>query len=118
MYSWQAGKLTIIVDGKGQITGMNDTDSGKSYASSIHVTPLIRVVIDGRLEAPLTADYDEGSGVLTLRFDECGAKVGVAIKVKELYMTFVVTYIDGVDVDAIIWGPYVTTIASSIGEAG
>lgn len=117
MYSWQAGKLTIVVDEKGQIIGMNDTGSGKSYASATQATPLIRVVIDGRLEAPLTADYDEGSGVLTLRFDESGAKVGIAIKVKELYMTFVVTYIDGADVDAIIWGPYVTTIASSIGEA-
>ncbi|KRF31737.1 hypothetical protein [Paenibacillus sp. Soil787] len=117
MYSWQAGKLIIELDGKGQIKAMTDAGSGKSYASAAHATPLIRVLIDGHMEAPLTADYDEVSGELTLRFEESGAKVGVAIKVKELYMTFRVTCIDGADVDAIIWGPYVTTIAGSIGDA-
>ncbi|MCY9693575.1 hypothetical protein [Paenibacillus alginolyticus] len=117
MYSWQAGKLTIVLNEKGQITSMNDAVSGKSYASAAHAAPLIRVLIDGRLEAPLSADYEVESDVLTLQFKESGVKVGVAIKVKELYMTFTVTCIDGADVDAIIWGPYVTTIAGSIGEA-
>ncbi|NOU72762.1 hypothetical protein GC098_15255 [Paenibacillus sp. LMG 31458] len=117
MYSWQAGKLTIVLDGKGQITDMTNAVSGKSYASAAHATPLLRVIIDGRLEAPLTADYEVGSGVLTFLFEESGAKVGVVIRVKELYMTFAVTFIDGADVDAVVWGPYVTTIAGSIGEA-
>ncbi|NOU84637.1 hypothetical protein GC102_02450 [Paenibacillus sp. LMG 31460] len=117
MYSWQLGRLIIVLDRKGQITGMTDAGSGKSYTSATHATPFIRVVIDGRLEAPIAADYNEGSGILTFRFDESGAKVGVAIKVKELYVTFTVTCIDGADAEAIIWGPYATMIAGSIGES-
>ncbi|MFC0390106.1 hypothetical protein ACFFJ8_01830 [Paenibacillus mendelii] len=116
MLSISAGKLNIQLDRQGRITGLTDTADGNRYESAKHTMPLLRVVVDGRIELPEQADYEAASGIMTLKFPECGAAVEVLAEEKGLYATFEVQSIDG-DVDAVIWGPYVTTVAGSIGES-
>ncbi|WP_314584960.1 hypothetical protein [Paenibacillus terrigena] len=116
MYTINAGALKLHLDEKGQIMGMNDS-SDNTYVSSTHTTVLIRAVIEGRIEVPSKASYHATRGLLTFEFTESGALVDVLVIEKSQYATFEIQRIIGDDVDAIIWGPYMTTVAGSIGES-
>jgi hypothetical protein len=116
MYTINAGALKLQLNEKGQITAMNDSKD-HAYASTTHTTVLIRIVIDGRMEVPSKASFNVELGQITFEFADSGAVVDVLIVEESLYATFEIQRIEGADVDGIIWGPYMTTVAGSIGES-
>ncbi|WP_152393837.1 hypothetical protein [Paenibacillus guangzhouensis] len=116
MLTISAGNLMIQMNGQGNVIDLIDTATGERYESAIHLSSLIRVVVNGRTEVPSEATFDAVSGIVKLKFAACGAAVDVMVEEKGLYATFEVRHIEG-DVDAVIWGPYVTTITGSIGES-
>lgn len=118
MYIINAGALKLHLNENGQIMGMNDSsDNNYASASSTHTTVLIRAVIEGRMEVPSKVLYNAALGLLTFEFTENGAIVDVLVIEKSQYATFEIQRIIGDDVDAIIWGPYLTTVAGSVGES-
>ncbi|WP_422656784.1 hypothetical protein ACK8P5_13440 [Paenibacillus sp. EC2-1] len=116
MFNISAGNLLIQINEKGNVVGLTETTIAKRYESEIHMTYLVQVIVGGRMEVPSQAEYNAESGIVTLKFTQCGATVNVLTEEKGLYATFEVQSIDG-HVDAIIWGPYITTIDGSIGES-
>lgn len=117
MWNVQAGSLTLQLDGKGWVIGLGDAGSEKRYESALHAMPLVRVVAGGNTEMPSKAHYDEVSRVVTLKFAQCGAVMDVAVESKALYATFEIVRMEGANADAVIWGPYMTTVAGSVGES-
>lgn len=116
MFNISAGNLLIQMNDKGNVVGLTDTTIAKRYESEMHMTYLVQVIVGGRMEVPSQAEYNAESGIVTLKFTQSGATVNVLIEEKGLYATFEVQSIDG-HVDAVIWGPYITTIDGSIGES-
>ncbi|OME74100.1 hypothetical protein BK120_32005 [Paenibacillus sp. FSL A5-0031] len=116
MYTINAGVLKLQLNEKGQITAMNDSGD-HAYASTSQTTVLIRIVIDGRMEVPSKASLNAVLGLITFEFADSGAVVDVLIAEKSQYATFEIQRIEGADVDGVIWGPYMTTVAGSIGES-
>jgi len=116
MYTINAGALKLQLNEKGQITAMIDSRD-HAYASTSHTTVLIRIVIDGRMEVPSKASFNAVLGLITFEFADSGAVVDVLIVEESQYATFEIQRIEGADVDGIIWGPYMTTVAGSIGES-
>lgn len=116
MLSITAGNSLFQLDNKGKIISLTDTATGNRYESEKNITSLLRVVAGGRIEMPEQADYEAGSGIVTLKFPQSGATVEILVEEKGPYATLEVQSIDG-DVDSVIWGPYVTTVAGSIGES-
>lgn len=110
MYTINAGALKLQLNEKGQITAMNDSRD-HAYASTSQTTVLIRIVIDGRMEVPSQASLNAVLGLITFEFADSGAVVDVLIVEKSQYATFEIQRIEGADVDGVIWGPYMTTVA-------
>ncbi|AZN39794.1 hypothetical protein [Paenibacillus albus] len=117
----EAGKLAFLISNKGELIGLHNTVNGVSYELNGHHNPLLQIVNGREIEAPTSAEYDEHYGVLALYYEQSGTKVDVRIAVKPHYVTLEVILIaagEGEDeVDALIWGPYVTKLAGSIGES-
>ena len=116
MVNISAGNLMIQMNEQGNLVGLTDTTTGNRYESAMHLSTLIRVVAHGRTEMPSQVEFDAASDMVKFKFAECCATVDVLIEEKGLYATFEVQRVDG-DVDAVIWGPYATTVAGSIGES-
>ncbi|OXM13343.1 hypothetical protein [Paenibacillus herberti] len=115
MFTIQAGQLAIHINDKGIIDGLIGSTDSLRYESSAHSSPLLRLVADGELHAPVRAT-EESSGKIRLGF-QGGTEVVVAAASQSSYMTFEVLQIENGRPDAVIWGPYLTTIDSSIGES-
>ncbi|WP_193726725.1 hypothetical protein [Paenibacillus guangzhouensis] len=112
----QAGALTIHLNEKGQIIDLNDS-SNHHYASSTYTSALIHTVHEGRVEAPAKVSYHPTECLFTFEFTESGTIVDVLVEERSQYATFEIQRITGDQVDAILWGPYLTTVTDSIGES-
>ncbi|MFC5650262.1 hypothetical protein ACFPYJ_14210 [Paenibacillus solisilvae] len=121
MTQFHAGNLAFRISDQGDLIGLTDVVSGRSYDAEAHRSPLLRVVIGKHSEEPAYAVYNDKEGKLQLHFDGCRAQVEVEIVMKEKYAAFEVTRIaqEGGHsaIDAVIWGPYAASAAGSIGES-
>lgn len=112
-----AGKLLIQLNEDGDIVSWKNTISGEELISIEHRSPLIRLVVEGRVELPSSMVYAKESGIMTLKFSESGASIDIGLSSHEHYASLEVLRIAGIDADAVIWGPFMTTMNGSIGES-
>ena len=114
-----AGALRLTLDGHGSVTELRDTTRAGSLLATDTAASLLTVVSDGKRHAPTalavrrTADGSE----LTLRYASIGARLTVRVRARATHLTLDVTSASPSDrIDAVIWGPYPTTINQSVGE--
>ncbi|MFB9273904.1 hypothetical protein [Cohnella cellulosilytica] len=117
MINLSAGSLRIVLDSAGKLVGLNRSENGREYAAARCESPFIRIVVEGKAEAPSSASYDGGTGTLTFAFADSGARVEVVYTSALRYAAFEATRIVGADADALVWGPYATSVADSVGES-
>jgi hypothetical protein len=112
-----AGRLQIALDREGRITGLLDADRERECLPAGRAAPLLTVVVGKEPLAPASATYDEGRGRIGLVYGQGEATAEVRVKVRPTHATFEVASIEGKDrVEAVVWGPYPTTISETIGE--
>jgi len=112
-----ADGLRVRIDQRGQLSSLSGPASQREYLEAGQPAPLLTVKVGGKLEEPTALRWDARAGVATLRY----AGSGVLVRVKAARTpTHVVFEIVGVEpanlVDAVIWGPYPTTIRETVGE--
>jgi len=117
MIDLPAGRLRMILDSAGNVVSLKNAENGKEYSVASSESPFIRIVVEGKAEAPSSLSCDGETGTLTFAFAECGAQVELLCTIGSRYATFEVTRIAGADVDTFVWGPYATSVAGSIGES-
>ncbi|MCU6709140.1 hypothetical protein M6D81_10495 [Paenibacillus sp. J5C_2022] len=113
----QAGKLLIRLNEAGEIVEWQDADSGRELRSGKRGLPFIRAAVAGKTELPTSMSYAEEVDTLTFVFAECGARIDIAVTIRDRYAAFRVSGIAGEEPDAIIWGPYMSSLSGSIGES-
>ncbi|MBP3965880.1 hypothetical protein [Paenibacillus lignilyticus] len=118
---FNAGSLSFCIDKAGNITRLTDTAHGGTYDAADQGSPLLRIVINEEIERPSSAVYDDEEGKLSLFFESSGVQVDVNVVSKGLYTSFeVARIIEAIEkhaIDAVIWGPFETTVSGSIGES-
>jgi hypothetical protein len=79
--------------------------------------PLLTVRVAGRSEEPDGMTYRQRTREMTLRYGASGIEIDVKATAKATHVAFEVTAVrpEGV-VDAVVWGPYPTTIGQVVGE--
>ena len=116
----RAGALEVDFSGSGSVTSLRNTATGIDYLAPGAPAPFLTVVSDGRRHAPTSLELirlrDEVR--ITLTYREAGVKVVVSARSAETHLAFEIVSATPADrVDAVIWGPYPTTIRTTIGEA-
>ncbi len=108
--------LKLVVDPTGQITSIFDSKGKTEYLPAGKSAPLLALRIDGEYIAPVSAQWNAASGLLTLGYGANG-KATVEVKNRGSYLTFEVKQVDSPRyVELALWGPYPTTIKQTVGE--
>ena len=114
-----AGAVRVTLDAHATVTALSDATTGRDLLARGEPAPLLTVVNAGRRLAPSSLrDSRSGSRrTLTLRYQEIGVEIAVRVREVQGYVAFeIVSATPASGVDAVIWGPYPTTIKETVGE--
>ncbi|MBJ6367775.1 hypothetical protein [Snuella sedimenti] len=108
----------IRIDKKGNLQSLKDISNGTEFLKKDQIAPLlaIRDLSDTINQLPLSADFNKKAETISLNF-KSGAKIDIAFREKEHYLTFEVVSITPQEkVPAIVWGSYPVNIEGIVGE--
>jgi len=112
-----ADGLRVRIDLRGQVTSVSDPASQHEYLAAGQPAPLLAVKVGGKLEEPTALRWDARAGVATLQYAGGGVRVRVKGARKPTHVVFEIAGVEPANVvDAVIWGPYPTTIRETVGE--
>jgi len=112
-----ADGLRVRVDERGQITSLSDPANRREYLAQGQPAPLITIKVRNELEPPSSLSWDARAGVATLRYERAGVRMAVNVRRKPTHLIFEIAGVEPAGiVDAVIWGPYPSTIRETIGE--
>jgi hypothetical protein len=113
--SLSAGELQVGLSTRGSITALRNKTSGKDYLSREVPAPLLTLVSEGTRIVPTSLAYS--GKLLTLQYAPAGVRVTVRVRETPTYLALEVASASPANkVDAVIWGPYPTIIAKTVGE--
>ncbi len=115
-FVFKSGTFQIEIDHNGYITGLFNPANKTNYVPSGNRAPLIAAVDNGKLRKPSSFKSIKDNEY-QLGFEQCPVQLVLEIKQKETHVTFRVANVMQDDsLEAILWGPYPTTIGDTIGE--
>ncbi|MFT3704700.1 MAG: hypothetical protein QM802_20210 [Agriterribacter sp.] len=108
--------LQLSINKKGNITGLSDKQSGKNYFPAAQKSALLTLFKDSTYIEPVSASFNKKQNTITLQYTNgCVANIGITNG--GAYLKFVLQSLQPRnDIQAVVWGPYSTTIQESIGE--
>ncbi len=109
--------LNLVVSASGQISEISDPSTNKNYLAAGQQAPLLKIRVANEWEESNMASFSKEKNTLTLSFPI--AKVVATIKITQNKTHFVFELIQLSSknkVNAVIWGPYPTSINKTIGE--
>src|SRR5690348_14596967 len=108
--------FNIGLDGKGNIYSLKDSKTNTEYFPHEHTSPLLSLFKDSTYINPVSAVYNEGKHEIILQYSNASKGV-IRVDNKKDYMRFELLSLEPRNgVQAVVWGPYGTTIRESIGE--
>ena len=114
--SYSTESLQVTINEKGLITKMIDRSSTKNYSVVSKSSPLVSLKIKDSIFLPKTAIFSKETGFVSLLYDN-SFSVDVKMIQKKNHITFEVVAVSNQEnIDALVWGPYHSTINKSIGE--
>ena len=114
-----AGALTLTVSAAGAITALREATTGTNYLATDTTAPLLTVVSAGKRYAPSAMRAAQGATgtTLTLQYAPIGVNVAVLVRTRPTHLTLeIIRATPASAIDAVIWGPYPTTVSTTIGE--
>lgn len=113
---FETDTIRIEIDQNGFVAGLKETSSNKNFVANGNKGPLLAVVDNGQLSMPASFEaIDENA--YKLSFDQSIVQIELKIEAKQSHVSFTVAGASGDEgLEAIIWGPYPTVIADTIGE--
>ena len=111
------GSLKLKLDKKGFLTELSNLQSGKNYLSADTIAPLLTLVSNQVNYLPSSLTYNKSATTISLKYDLAGVSISIKVLSKKTYMVLeIVKATPEINVDAIIWGPFPTTIKKTVGE--
>lgn len=115
--SFTSGELKMSLNNQGSVTELTNSATGKNYIYADTISPLITLVSKSIRYQPSSMIHDKVQKKITLEFKEAGVSIEVRTISKNTHLVFeIIKAVPGNKIDAIIWGPYPTTIGKTIGE--
>jgi hypothetical protein len=108
--------LKIGINQKGDICNLIDKRMQVDYSPEGHPSPLLSLYKDSAYIVPDRFEFDSSTHNIRLHFPN-GSEATVKIDNRKDYLRFkLLSLIPRNGIEAIVWGPYSTTIKQSIGE--
>ncbi len=117
--SLSAGALHLSLNRQGVPTELRNTTTGLNYLEASHTAPLLTLVSDAQRYQPTSLSSSNRSGrkTLTVEFAQVGVRVVVRVRETPTHLSLEITSATPErKVNAVVWGPYATTISSTVGE--
>lgn len=106
----------IGIDGKGYVTSFGDKVNQTEYMPAMKSAPLMALYKDSVYFKPSSAKYNESQKTITLNYSN-GSVAVVQVENKKDYIRLELVSLEPRNgIQAIVWGPYPTTINEKIGE--
>ncbi|MEI6408347.1 MAG: hypothetical protein WCR52_03095 [Bacteroidota bacterium] len=107
----------ITISPKGRVRGMIDAQTFKSYRAPNANAPLLSIRVGDTWEDPTEASWKAKSGLLTLNYPVSKVKAEIKVVQHKSHISFeLVKLYTKAKVNAVVWGPFPTTIGQTIGE--
>ena len=114
---FNAGKLKIGISDKGNIVSLKNTIENMEYIYKDTLAPLISIKTAMGIENPASMSFNTVDSVLTLSYIENKIDLKIKVTTKKTHLVFeLISTNKPMQIDAVIWGPYPTTISKIIGE--
>ena len=101
----------------GVVSSMKNLALNKEYLVADSAAPLLSIKYADKIIAPTTCDWNSKLAELRFNFPSVGMLAIVKVKTYNHYLSFEIVSMKGFEkVDLVLWGPFPTTIADTIGE--
>ncbi len=117
--SLSGGGLHVGLSQRAVVTGLRNIASGTDYIHTEHPAALLTLVSGATRYAPTAMSVSQtGAGKqITLQYQPVGVRI--VVRVRELPTHLALDIISATParrIDAVVWGPYATTITRTVGE--
>jgi len=114
--SFKTKYLNVGIDKKGNIYSLTDKETNINYLPGGQISPLLSLYKDSAYFHPIYAKLNAGKHEIVLQYSN-GSKGVIRVDNKNDYIRFELLSLEPRNgVQAVIWGPYATTISQSVGE--
>ena len=108
--------LKVGIDRKGFVTSFFDKGKSVEYLPKGEAAPLLQLFKDSAYITPFSVEYNAPEKKIILNYKN-GAVAKIGVESKEDYLRFELLSLEPRNnVEAVVWGPYPTTIDEKIGE--
>jgi hypothetical protein len=114
-----AGALTVTLSAQGEVTNLRNGATNVDYQYHESPAPILTLVSAGTRLRPtsLTSTMRERTQTLTLEYAPVDVRIVLHARQEARYLVLEIIRAEpAAKIDAVIWGPYPTTISTTVGE--
>lgn len=115
--NFKTKQWSLSLDNSGKLTSMKSLALQKEFIFADKATALMSIKKDGNIQAPRSCAWNAKTSELLLSYPQAGVEAKVKVQRNDNYISFELTQLTPSEkVDLVLWGPYPTTIADTVGE--
>ncbi len=112
-----AGKLRLMISDQGNIRSLYNTIDKNEYIYQDTLAPIISIKTAKGMENPDSMIYNKMDSTLVLVYPNNKVELTLKVSEKKTHLVIELINVDKPDlIEAVIWGPYPTTISKTVGE--
>ena len=113
---YATSEFRLIIGQTGQVTSLFDIVHQQEYLAPKQPSPFVTLRVGQRIEEASSVT-STSRNTFRVQFGQSGATVDVKVEANTTHLTFEIIDATPIDaIDAVIWGPYPTSITKTVGE--
>jgi hypothetical protein len=113
----QAGELALKLDEKGFLTAIIHLPNQQNYLAKDTVAPLLQLVVDDKKYLPAKASWNKATQTIRLFYPDIKGQADIKVSIRSTHLVVELVRAEPKQLlDAVIWGPFPTTITKLVGE--
>ncbi|MDA8686687.1 hypothetical protein N9L94_06705 [Robiginitalea sp.] len=116
-FTFTTGDFTLGISENGRITELSNSATQQNYLATDLAASLLTLVSADTRYLPTSATAGQNPNTVVFAFGDIGVTIDVQITPKDTHLVLELVKATSEDkIDAVVWGPFPTTIGKTIGE--